>query len=72
MFGRLRGLPDLPAFVKNIPLDSWFPETVALAMPKIPLPILLCRLRLVYKPAYRRAYRQIRGLSGDKPLRLQR
>ena len=23
MFGRLRGLPDLPACVKNIPLDSW-------------------------------------------------
>ena len=41
MFGRLRGLPDLPAFVKNIPLDSWFPETVALCHAK-KIPVYIC------------------------------
>lgn len=50
MFGRLRGLPDLPAFVKNIPLDSWFPETVALChAKKIPVYICFDLFRILFK-----------------------
>jgi len=41
MFRRLRGLPDLPDFVKSIPVDSFFSETVKLCHAK-EIPVYIC------------------------------